>query len=136
MPQLMVHEVLDKVAQAKTRADKRHVLKLHESQELRDILQMNFDEGVTIILPTGSPPFNENENGKGIGGKHTQKFGYFCKSGPKMRVDKREKMFIDILESIHPKEAQMLIEAKDGKLKYKGLTKKLVSDTFPNLLIK
>lgn len=135
MAALMVHEVLEKAAAAKTRKEKSEVLKLHESQELRDILQMNFDDGVTIILPSGAPPFKENENGKGIGNR-TTKFGYFCKNGPKMRVDKREKMFIDMLEEIHPKEAHMLIEAKDGKLKYKGLTKKLVNDTFPNLLIK
>lgn len=136
MPALMVHEVFEKVATAKTRKEKSEVLKLHESQQLRDVLQMNFDDGVTITLPSGAPPFKERVDGKGLTVKHTRKFAYFCKNGPKMRKDKVEQMFIDILEMVDPKEAQMLCDAKDGKLSYKGLTKKLVADTFPNLLIK
>jgi hypothetical protein len=39
-----------------------------------------------------------------------------------------------VLESIHPKEAKVLIAVKDKKLPYKGLTKKLVEEAFPGLL--
>ena len=45
-------------------------------------------------------------------------------------------MFINLLESLHAEEAEMLIKAKDKKLKITGITKKLVSDTFPNLIKK
>ena len=51
-----------------------------------------------------------------------------------MNPIKRESMFLEILESIHPSDAQVFIDAKDKNLKYKGLTKKLVMDAFPNLI--
>jgi hypothetical protein len=53
-----------------------------------------------------------------------------------MNPVKRENMFLELLESIHPDDAQVFIDAKDKSLKYKGLTKKLVIDSFPNLIQK
>ena len=49
---------------------------------------------------------------------------------------KRERIFIDLLESLHAKEAEVLVLAKDKKLKYKGITGKLVSDAYPGLIRK
>ena len=45
-------------------------------------------------------------------------------------------MFIRLLESIDPEDAKLIILCKDKEFagKYKGLTKKLVSDTFPGLI--
>ena len=55
-----------------------------------------------------------------------------------MDQGKREKMFIDLLESLNGKEAEMLCLAKDGNLydAYKGLTLKVVQDAFPGLIQK
>ncbi len=43
-------------------------------------------------------------------------------------------MFVTLLERLSPDEAQILIAVKDQKLSYKGLTYKLVKDTWPDLL--
>jgi hypothetical protein len=45
-------------------------------------------------------------------------------------------IFVKLLESLHPSEAQVVIWMKDKQLggNYKGLTKKLVSDAFPGLI--
>ena len=45
-------------------------------------------------------------------------------------------MFIRILETIDPEDANLLIICKDKDLagKFKGLTKKLVSEAFPGLI--
>ena len=53
-----------------------------------------------------------------------------------MNQVKRESLFISLLETIHPKDAELFLEAKDKNLKYKGITKKLVMDAFPNLIRK
>ena len=55
-----------------------------------------------------------------------------------MLAARREKMFIDVLESLHPDEAELVIAMKEKSLmgKYKGITSKLVSEAFPNLLVK
>ena len=43
-------------------------------------------------------------------------------------------MFVGLLERLDPQDAVMLIAIKDKKLSYKGLTYKLVKDTWPELL--
>ena len=47
---------------------------------------------------------------------------------------RREQLFIQMLESLHPKEAEVVIQVKDKKLNYRGLTYKLVKTTFPEIL--
>ena len=43
-------------------------------------------------------------------------------------------MFVGLLERLDPQDAILLIAIKDKKLSYKGLTYKLVKDTWPDLL--
>ena len=50
---------------------------------------------------------------------------------PQMKPIKRETLFIEFLESIDPDDAKMILSMKDKKSPYKGLTKKLITDTFP-----
>ena len=43
-------------------------------------------------------------------------------------------MYIGMLESVTPREAEILINMKKKDLGIRGLTYKLVSDTFPHLI--
>ena len=43
-------------------------------------------------------------------------------------------MFVQLLERIDPNDAKLIIAVKDQKLSYKGLSYKLVKDTWPDLL--
>ena len=45
---------------------------------------------------------------------------------------KRENVFIELLESIHPQDAALMCSVKDKKLPYKGITQKLVQEAFPD----
>ena len=56
--------------------------------------------------------------------------------GDKLTSVKRESMFIEVLESLHKNEAELVLAMKDKKLtgRYKGVTLKLVQDTFPDLI--
>jgi len=70
--------------------------------------------------------------------KISGRFKYFDRGGVGERLDasKRESMFINVLESLHVDEAEVVILMKDKKLqsKYKGLSKKLIADAFPTLI--
>ena len=48
---------------------------------------------------------------------------------------RRETMFINILQGLHPLEAEIVVLAKDGKIsdKYK-ITKEIVSEAYPNIV--
>lgn len=140
---LLITEVLELVGKAESRKDKLALLREHNSLELRDILKGAFDDTVQFLLPPGVPPIDEKE--KRLYDKtrlmsETKKFRYFVKGGPGEQVNRvrREKMFIDILYRIDSKEIPLVCHMKDKTLDgvYKGLTKKLVAEAFPGLIIR
>ena len=47
---------------------------------------------------------------------------------------RRESMFVELLERVDPNDAKLILAVKDRKLSYKGLSYKLVRDTWPDLL--
>ena len=49
---------------------------------------------------------------------------------------KRESMFVNLLESLHGDEAELVVSAKDKQLNYKGITKLLCKEVWPNLIVK
>ena len=64
-----------------------------------------------------------------------RKLYLFVEGGnPNLKPARREYLFIEMLESIHPQEAELLLQVKDKKLKCRGLTYNLVKETFPELL--
>jgi hypothetical protein len=66
-----------------------------------------------------------------------KKFGYFVK-GAKNNLTKvrKERIFIEMLESISADEAKLAIMIKDKKLTgYKGITRKVVEDALPELFV-
>lgn len=140
---LLVSEVLELVAKADARKDKLEILRKNNTLELRDILKGAFDDTVQFILPKGVPPIEEDQ--KKLYDKvrlvtETKKFRYFVKGGPGEQVNpmRREKMFIDICYRIDSKEVELVCHMKDKTLDgvYKGLTKKLVQEAFPGLIVK
>ena len=58
---LLMHEVLQKVSNAKTKAEKKKLLQQYNTQALRSVLIINFDESVVSLLPPGEPPYRKNE---------------------------------------------------------------------------
>ena len=78
---LLISEVLQKVSNAKTKAEKIALLQKHNSQTLRSILIWNFDESVESLIPEGEVPYSPNEAPSGT--EHTlleqesKRFYYF-----------------------------------------------------------
>jgi hypothetical protein len=142
MAEKMISEILQKAGSLKTKKEKIEYLRSQNSKTLRTILKGAFDPSVTFLLPEGEPPYRKDDAPKGFEPsnlhKMTRRFKYFDVGGIGERLDaaKREKIFINVLESLHPDEAELVILMKDKKLqgKYKGITKKLVSDVWPTLI--
>jgi len=134
-------EILEKVAQAKTKSEKVELLKQqHNNWALKDVLRGTFDEAVVFLLPEGKVPYEPAaaESHPSNWTQHNKKLAYFVKGGPGQRMlkPKREKMFLDILESVHPRDAELLVGMINKKMPIKGITKKLVQEAFPNLILK
>ena len=66
---LLISEVLQKVSNAKTKAEKIKLLDEYNTPALRSLLIINFDESVVSMLPEGGVPFTPNDAPKGT--EHT-----------------------------------------------------------------
>lgn len=136
---LLISEVLQKVSNAKTKAEKIKLLHEHNTPALRAILIVNFDESVISMLPEGDVPYTPNEAPKGT--EHTvlekefRRLYLFFKGGSSsLQQAQRENLFIQMLEGLHEDEANVLVLAKDKALgkKYK-LTRACVEEAFPQI---
>ena len=140
MARKIIPEVLKSVSEAKTKQEKINILREYNHPALRDILRINFDLDVVSLLPEGAPPYKKDDapEGHSVSSFYRtyRQFKYFFKGpiGNQVVPAKRESMFINMLESMHPTESDLLIEIKDRK--YKGIPVSLVSEVWPNLLVK
>jgi len=138
---LLVYEVLEKVSQAKTREEKIQILRENDTWALKDVLRGTFDDSVVWLLPTGAPPPYEPAQPRSVPSnllKLHKQFTYFVKGGKGTDIIavKREGLFIRLLEQIHPKDAAILVDMINKKTTVKSLTKKLVQEAFPTLIVK
>lgn len=142
MARKLVSEVLEEAGKIIKRDERIKFLQLNKSPGLTDILRIQYDDTIVSALPEGAPNYRQDDAPKDyqytILNKAYTQFKYFFK-GPianDMKPLKRESLFLNLLETLHVEEAELLIAAKDKKLKCKGITKKLVRDAFPNLIVK
>jgi len=133
-----VHEVIDMVSKAKTKEDKINLLKEHESQALKDVLVGAYHSNVEWNLPRGRPPFEASQEGSIPSNllKQTGNFNDLVKGGPgdNLPAFKRERIFIRMIENVHPDDAELLLKMVAKKQLAKGVTKKLVEEAFPGLI--
>tara|TARA_R110002153_G_scaffold62703_1_gene168654 strand:+ start:923 stop:1354 length:432 start_codon:yes stop_codon:yes gene_type:complete len=136
----LIYEVLDAASKATSKADKIKILKAAETPALKDVLQATYDDIVVFTLPGGTPPYTPNQEGSIPSSllKQHMKFKFFVKglAGDNLKVMKRERMFIDMLEAVHPKDAEVLIKMINKESLGKGITKKLVQEAYPGLIVK
>ena len=139
---LLLSEVFEKASKLKTKKERIAFLRQNQSPALRDIIRINYDDSIVCLLPEGAPPYKADDApiGKEMVRLHKKyrsfKFFFNGPTGRGVNPIKRESMFIKLLESLHASEAKLLVLAKDKKMKYTGITKKLCQDTFPGLITK
>ena len=134
------HEIFDQVDKAKTKKEKIAVLHTYSSAALKTVLGYTYDPGVKWKLPETDPPYNAlpaNADQEARLISELKKM-YLFVDGPtetqrNLRQAKREMLFIELLEVIDPRDALVVLGMKNGKLPYKGLTRKLVAEAFPNM---
>tara|TARA_Y100000310_G_scaffold341388_1_gene440362 strand:- start:51 stop:536 length:486 start_codon:yes stop_codon:yes gene_type:complete len=134
---LLLSEVLDLVAKAKTKEKKIQTLREHNSDSLRMILKSSFDPDIEWLLPQGEVPFIPNDAPAGtehnVLAYESRKLYHYIRGGNNtLSQNKRESMFVQLLEGLHESEADLIVAAKDKVLhqKYKGLSANVVREAF------
>jgi hypothetical protein len=138
-PNPFVHEILELASKQRSKAKKVEILQEYSTDALKSLFIWNFDDTVISVLPEGDVPYKENE--VPIGTDHTSlrrewKHLYnFVKGGnDNLSAIRRDTMFVQILEGLHPEEAKILCLVKDKKLssQYK-ISYEVVKEAYPDI---
>lgn len=154
------HEILELACSQRTRPKKIEVLQKYQNDALISLFIWNYDESVISLIPPGEVPYSSNSDitpgnttlseaiknqiddkmVDAVGGnqrtslrEETSKFYNFIKGGnDTLSSIRRETIFIQLLEGLHPKEAEILCLVKDKKLTDKyNLSFDLVKEAYP-----
>ena len=138
-PNPFVNEILDYVSSQKSKIAKIEALKEYRNDALVSILIWNFDQTVISMIPEGDVPFTPNDSPEGT--DHTslrreqRNLYHFVKGGnDSLNNLRRESMFIQMLEGLHPNEARIVVLAKDGRLHEDySVTYDQVAEAYPDI---
>lgn len=144
-------EVFERCNKTKSKLERVQILRdyvksdqLH-AKAMQYFVECMYHPNVVWELPEGAPPFKKNEAADYTYAGYSL-FNFFNKNrhalfitnpGLVQNVLKREKLFVQELEAMHVKEAELLIMMKDGKMdskKYPGLTYLFFREAFPDWL--
>ena len=113
--------------------DPSALAKYKDNSALRFVFQHAFLPEHKFDLPEGTPPFKEDAGPLGMSPanftQETKKFYIFTKAKQLVKA-RKEHLFIQLIENIHPSEAKVLIAIKDQKLNklYKKITANLAAE--------
>lgn len=133
---LGLSEILNQASQQKTNKAKAEVLQQNDTQALRDLLQYALHPEITWDLPETDPPYRPSPylDQEGMLFKELRRLYLFVNgNGSRLKPAKVQSLFIEILESIAPRDAELLLLVKNRTLP-KGITKSVIDEAFPGLL--
>ena len=138
-PNPFVHEILELASKQRSKAKKVEILQEYANPALKSLFIWNFDNTVISVVPAGDVPYNPNE--VPVGTDHTSLrkeykhlFNFVKGGNDSLTSLRRETMFIQMLEGLHPEEAKILCLVKDKALqsKYK-LTYEVIKEAYPDI---
>jgi Family of unknown function (DUF6433) len=129
-------EILKLADQAQGKQGKIDILRQYDCSPLRTILTSCYSPNVNWLLPKGEPAYTPSDltDIETRLYQETKHLYLFVEGGnPNLTPLKRQSIFVQILETVTPDDAKLLIGCKDGQLPYKTITKKLVNEAFPGI---
>lgn len=135
----LIHEIIVEAGKKRSKAEKVECLKQNESWALKDILRGTYDDAVQWLIPEGTPPYTPNKEESTPSNliRQNTQFRYLVDSPDARNVlkAKRENIYIRLLESIHPLDAEIVINMVSKKA-IKGISKAIVQEAYPGLIQK
>ncbi len=105
---------------------------------VKPVLQWIFDSNINSTLPEGTTPYKKNDAPDSTLSETAlrfefKKFKYFVTE--QVPTARRETMWIEMLEGMHPREAEMIDLVKDKKNPFPNITKEIVNEAFPEVQV-
>jgi hypothetical protein len=120
-------EILDEI-----NTDASALMKYRENGALRLLFEYAYDPAKRMVLPEGSPPYKEDVAPIGMTPGNlmmeVKKLYIFCRTD--LTALRRESIFVQLLEGLHPTEAKLILAIKEQDLTplYKNLSHKFAFD--------
>jgi len=137
---LSIAEILQRSAGGDKVNGKAKLLQKYDSPTLRKILKYAFSEKITFNhMPPGAPPYKPNalNDVENVLFAETRRLYLFIDGGnPDLKRLRKETLFIELLENVDSRDAEVLIAMKDKRMPEfaKGITKAVVKKAFPGLV--
>jgi len=134
---LGVAEILKKASEITDENQRIDWLRQNNSVALESMLRGAYDPKIVWLLPEGAPPYKVNDIVDQQNRLYTEarKLYLFIEGGnPNLKQLRREALFIELLETLDPEDAKLLLAVKEKHIPYPGVTKEVVTKAFPNIL--
>lgn len=135
MPTLLIPEIFESSAAQEKKTDKQKVLREGRTPAMMTCLYMCYHPSVQFdikkiphytpeITPTGMAMNSLYASAKTL---------YIWRNDYKLDPKRKTELLLQLLESVDAKEADLLEQIFQKKLKYEGLTYEFIAETFPEL---
>lgn len=129
-------EIVSRIRAAKKTDEKVHLLQKYRDKDLEDVFVYTYHPNAVWLLPETAPPFTKNEKRLDLQNQMRYRMKHMpnylqTPQGIKMKQLRRESNYVQLLESVDPDDADLLLEMKNGKIK--GITKAVVQKAYPDL---
>jgi len=107
------------------------------AQQLEYIFSVTYDPRAVWDLPTGTPPFRKaDHHDETTMYRELRKFHIWdANASPNIHRIKREKLFIETLENLHPDDVPIMIGIKDKKMPFENITSGIAKAAFPAIMV-
>lgn len=140
MPAKSLHSVFSENEKIKGKIERVRHMRENYTPAMGIVLEFTYNPANKWLLPKGKPPYKKNElpwDNQGQLHHEVRRFYLFTEGDTEAQKNltplRRETLYIDMLENLPNEEAQILLGMKEGKLPYKGITKKFIMDCFPGM---
>lgn len=128
-----ISEVLQEVEDAPDRAHKIEILRKNYKPAFNAIFESVFNPNVVWLLPEGPIDFTPSDltDIEGRLYQESKKLYLFLQGGnPNLTNERRVQLFIQVLETVTPGDAKLLLAMKDKKMPFESVTPELVNEAF------
>ena len=139
-----VAEILSEASKLKAKKDKIQFLRTYANRpDFMYVLRGAYAKNIEWLVPDGPLPDNvqfsdvpavDLADNRLI--QAYRQFRYLVKGGPNTSQSKREDIYLNMVRSLYVDEAKLLMSIVGKKLPYKGLTKALITEAFPDIFTK
>lgn len=117
--------------------EKIRCLQENNHNSILTILKFCYHPGIKWLLPEGEPPYSpkNDPNSENLLYAEARRLYLFVEGGNNnLKQARREVLFIELLQSVGPDDAKLLVSIKDKKLPFDGLDSYIVKKAFPGLI--